>query len=412
MKTRFLITPDIQVAIPFLLVDKDIKIVCYEFSDVILRLRASGFNVFSFGEHSNKNILRNSKLLLMQKEVELFINSFEGEKEFIFFRPPLLPLKLLAKYNNPKILNAGGELTNKLENKIFLLEIARELGIPVIPEYKTIEDTDEFPVVVQFGKGYAGISTYFLSSKKELQDLVSVKSGEYKITKFIENGDTFTLNAVCKNGVTLLSDIFYQYTGVPGLTNTKLGSCGNNYFLKPNAENVELINNYTKKIGNYLCSVGFEGFFGVDYLLDDEKLYLVEINPRFTASISFTTQLEEKQGGSLLRNHLNVFSGDALIEKKTELKGKRLLLRNNTLEDIEIQNDMKSGVYKVSLEGFEFLRCDITLKELKDEEVLLFIKPKGFIARPETDIVNLYTLSDISEEILIDTLILFKAKLV
>jgi len=401
---RFFITPDIQTAMGSLAVDNTIIVVCIDKSSVIEKLQAAGFRIFSFEQNTERTILRNSKLLLLQPETIKFINSFSGDKQFIFFKPLILPQKLLKIYNNPLILNNDPFLSAKIENKLYL----NNFNVTTPPE---IKDNIVYPVVLQFEIGYAGNSTFVVHNEKDLKTLISTKKAKYKIVEYIKNAGTYTNNCFCFNDTVLVSDPFFQYTGIPGLTRTKLGSCGNNFFIDIDEDIKAEIKELSIKVGKHLLSTGYKGSFGIDFVLSDKnKLYVIEVNPRFTASISFFTQLEKILGTqSFFEKQINLFSEGAVHKDyQSLLKGKRLLMRNDSFENVTIIGGYKSGIYKIEDETFVFEREEFFVSDLQEGEVLLFIKDDGFVATPETDIVNLYTLENISEDILINALIKLK----
>ncbi|HPH19617.1 MAG TPA: ATP-grasp domain-containing protein, partial [Haliscomenobacter sp.] len=48
---------------------------------------------------------------------------------------------------------------------------------------------------------------------------------------------------------------------------------------------------FSKKI---LTPLNYRGFFGLDFLVSENQVYLLECNPRLTASFAFYTQIELK----------------------------------------------------------------------------------------------------------------------
>lgn len=56
------------------------------------------------------------------------------------------------------------------------------------------------------------------------------------------------------------------------------------------------IYNQTLRIAKKLQSLGYRGVGGVDYLLKDETLYFMEINPRFQASSEKLDKMLVKRG--------------------------------------------------------------------------------------------------------------------
>lgn len=404
----FFITPDIQTAIGALAVNSKIKVVCIDKSSVIEKLQEQGYSIFSYEQKTGKTILRNSKLLLMQQATKDYINSFEGEKQFIFFKPLIFPSKLLQEYGFPKILNNDAIFSAQIENKLYL----KNFKVKTPTEITT---PTTFPVVLQFETGYAGNSTFVVHNKNDLQTLIISKNAKYKIVEFIKNIGTYTNNCFCSNEKVFISEPFFQYTGISGLTRTKLGSCGNNFYVDITDDVKDKVKTYSKQIGEHLLTIGYKGVYGIDFVLSDKnELYVIEINPRFTASISFFTQLENLTGNeSFFEKQIKNFLDKPVeTEYTSKLKGKRLLVRNDTFENREVKSMYKSGIYKIENEKFEFLREEFFVSNLKENEILLFIKDTGFIATPETDIVNLYTLNNISEDTLINALINLKNQII
>src|SRR5690606_398586 len=105
------------------------------------------------------------------------------------------------------------------------------------------------------------------------------------------SGHPFTINACNYNGKTYVGGLSYQYTGIPELTSVRAATVGNDWqipaeLLSP--EQVKQISALTIKVGHYLQeNHGYRGLFGLDMVVEfhSGKIYLVEINPRQTASI-------------------------------------------------------------------------------------------------------------------------------
>lgn len=75
---------------------------------------------------------------------------------------------------------------------------------------------------------------------------------------------------------------------------------------------------YSKKIGNLLREIGYKGICGIDYLVYNDEVYFVEINPRFQAStILLNIALNEANLPCVQELHLSAFEDTPLpsIEK-------------------------------------------------------------------------------------------------
>jgi predicted ATP-grasp superfamily ATP-dependent carboligase len=72
-----------------------------------------------------------------------------------------------------------------------------------------------------------------------------------------------------------------------------------------------------RRLGSVLArGCGLRGLFGVDFILRDDRPWLVEVNPRYTASMEV---IEYAQGLSLLDLHRQVFGGSQTVPVPEEL---------------------------------------------------------------------------------------------
>jgi predicted ATP-grasp superfamily ATP-dependent carboligase len=81
-----------------------------------------------------------------------------------------------------------------------------------------------------------------------------------------------------------------------------------------------------EKIGNVLTqATGLAGVFGIDFVLREEVPWLVEINPRYTASVEV---LELGLGLPILSSHANVFREGPLDSAPAQFGRTRLIAKN------------------------------------------------------------------------------------
>lgn len=68
------------------------------------------------------------------------------------------------------------------------------------------------------------------------------------------------------------------------------------------------IKNLSTKIGDFVCKRGYKGVLGIDFLLNNETIYFMEINPRFQDSSQLVNRgLLESNQSSLFEIHLQSF---------------------------------------------------------------------------------------------------------
>jgi hypothetical protein len=70
---------------------------------------------------------------------------------------------------------------------------------------------------------------------------------------------------------------------------------------------------YSKLIGRIIAAIGYRGCIGIDYLVDDNKIWMIEINPRFQASTRLLNRNLLSQGlPSVYELHIKAFNGELI----------------------------------------------------------------------------------------------------
>lgn len=143
--------------------------------------------------------------------------------------------------------------------------------------------------VIQKNYSGGGTGTYLLSTQNS--DIVEdkLKSGVlYLASPYLKN----SISASC----TILIDdnqciAFPATEQLLHYTNEQISYCGNKFYDNKSFLS-KIIRQQSIAIGNLLCKQGYRGICGIDYLIQDKKLMLIEINPRFQgSSLSFDKTL-------------------------------------------------------------------------------------------------------------------------
>ncbi|MCW2926596.1 MAG: acetyl-CoA carboxylase [Thermoleophilia bacterium] len=236
----------------------------------------------------------------------------------------------MAEWQGLRVLATADKLTRQLENKLALTEIAGAAEAR-IPDTVTVR-LDEglaaaaneiaLPRVFQPAVGFAGAGTVLLRAPRDIVNLVEHAPGGVTIGKLVEyvDGEPVTINGVVippgvhgadeTDGEVLVGMVARQLTGIPGLTPTDFGSCGNDWALPPQRAQVIAARSLAGRIGEVLAARGFAGAFGIDAVIPTGGgvPVLIEINPRWTASLALQVELQELQGlPTLLDAHLAAF---------------------------------------------------------------------------------------------------------
>ncbi|MGB5951548.1 MAG: biotin carboxylase, partial [Ornithinimicrobium sp.] len=145
--------------------------------------------------------------------------------------------------------------------------------------------------VLQLAYGDSGKTTYFVSSEEEWNKVASEVVGEeVKVMKRIDNR-AVAVEAVNTKSGTVVGPFMTDLTGYSELTPYKGGWCGNDVYPEAlNADQRQRAISHVSKLGDRLRQEGYEGVFEVDVLVDlnDDEVYLGELNPRLSGISSMT----------------------------------------------------------------------------------------------------------------------------
>ncbi len=380
--TLIFISPDPSKALGLEQIVKDLHIICTNRHPIIDYFESKSAKIFCLEDLFNLSQdeidrLNNTGKLFEHIEVLKYLKLLQKQKKsqlnILVFKPST-KISKISKDNNFKLLVNDANLCRNIEDKckfFDFLKKAQKAGNKKtinIPEYQisvlnssNYEDLkDKFAekFVIQFGRGFAGNSTFFINSKEEFENLCE-SQGDFcaKITKYMD-GYTLTINCCVTDLNTIVSQPFVQITGDRLLQTYKGGTCGVSF---------SAINNIDKKItnsliqqslqiGQFLKNEGYKGIFGLDFVIDKEKVFIIECNPRMTISVAHFTLRQIALGHDtlILAEHLKVFAYDKLQKtlKTTnskqvleELRGASLILRNVFKKDIILKNALNPCWY-------------------------------------------------------------------
>ena len=250
------------------------------------------------------------------------------------------------------LAHPAASIAQGLENKLALAGIAAEAGIPSEPgvdriglpaqakirvsdtldlsELRAMVGTDG-DVVVQSPRGFMGKRTWRVGDSADwraVQD--SLRRRPAKVARMVQ-GRPGTVNAVVDHtGATLVTAPIVQVTGEPGLTPFAMGSCGNDFTWRPQPHPGRGPEELVRRLGPVLASRGFQGHFGIDFVVQDiadgPVTWLIEINPRLTASMA----LYSAWSPVLAEAHLDAVQGAPLPQRGAlpPLKGGQLIVHN------------------------------------------------------------------------------------
>lgn len=410
----FFVTVDVNWALGLMDWVSDYHIICYE-DHPLLDLLSSKVKVFCLErEFSHLKCPKNTGSMLMLPEVQSYIEDHSGKFNpwVMFFKPSPMIDKVCLDKGYLQIGNSS-VLNRKWENKLELVRLGNKYSdLNVVPsEIKKLEELMfKDRMVIQTARGWAGKSTFVISSKEELDNLKS-KLGEVKVkvSPFIA-GRTYINNACLVGEKVIKSLPALQINCTQAkVDDLNMSTCGRQWPVDLSDEIFKEINRITDKVGSLMGEEGYKGYFGLDFLVDSksDNVYLQEINPRLTASSSFYSKLETKAGvTSLLWWHLMSFVEKEIQKYATadivygeKISGLQLVLRNEEKVKVRLQNQIKPGIYKLSDGEFNFLRPSYEVTEIKAVDEFLLVSPaKGSTVSVKSELLRCETCFPLSEE--------------
>lgn len=186
------------------------------------------------------------------------------------------PEDLIIPYESEeKLLN--------LANKAWATEIAKEAGCPVPKVFKSIDEVDNFPVVIKTVIGNSAKGVFFPKSKSELMSIMD----EMHDNVFTPGADTEMLMEEWIGGTDYSVDCvrwdgFWKSSVYHALV-TKTDGGGTT--TQREIVSVPELELYSKMLLDY---VDFHGVCGLDYRYDPDtgKAAFIEVNARFTGGLA------------------------------------------------------------------------------------------------------------------------------
>lgn len=415
-ETIFYITNDVTKGLGLEKLLPDYHIVCIDDHPIIDYLAKAGANVFCLErEIGRKNIIfRNSGKLLEHPLVEKYIKNKAGRIApwILFFKPSAKIDHLCQKYGYKKIGNSA-KINQIFEDKISFYQICQQMEIPIPPgeivdfskvDLESLENKYGKRLVIQFGRGWAGSTTFFVENREEFKQLKkNIGKKIVKITQFIDGKAVLNNCCVAKDKI-LVSPPAEQITAVPGFTVKKGGACGRAWPADLGENQVLEIERLTKRVGKEMGRRGYLGYFGLDFLVEKEtgKIYLSENNARLTASAPFYSKLEIGAGRMpLLAHHILTFLDK---DKKkycqaVKLFGSEVVMRNDRNKPVLVKGNSKPGIYQFKAGKLKFVRESYDIEGIKNKrEFFLTAVANNRIVSPETEIVRMNTFQEVLDE--------------
>jgi hypothetical protein len=194
------------------------------------------------------------------------------------------------------------------EHKPWVEKSLSEVGVNVVPwEYVRNIERDMVKEKISEGKTIlirppysSGGAGYAIVKKIEdiyTNPVSASEDGFFSVAPFFEEAIPININAcIYRDGSVRAFLPSYQLIGVKESTNRQLGYCGNDFgAVKQLGEKIiNGIEEVIMQVGAWLAKKEYIGIFGADLLVENGRIYLVEINPRFQGSTLLASKLSEQ----------------------------------------------------------------------------------------------------------------------
>lgn len=294
----------------FLIVDNSLDIVLpqltnfhliYAYKNPKLKLlKEQNLSYFCLEESNIKLDIPNSGKLLSRPLVLDYINHNSNGKQVVIvpFKPSA-KIDFLCQQNNWICASNSHQLNRNLEDKIAFNELCQKNNLLQIPSSVDIFTHANFlkyqkkyksKLVVQSQFGWAGKNTFSSDNWKDIKNKIGTNT-TVKFSPYIEGYSL--LNNCCLTSKGLIqSPPALQYTGIKPFTNNPFTTVGRQWPSLAPKNIIEKIYQITQDFSVIINKMGYKGFFGLDFMVENDHVYLLECNPRLTASFAFYNDIE------------------------------------------------------------------------------------------------------------------------
>lgn len=269
--------------------------------NIVCSARKAGYTAYaldSFGDVDMYKCANKAQILknLPGNELQHMIDSFD-DVDAIILGPGFENLKFRDTLNNsPEIMEKAGD-------KSKLPKILNSMGIPH-PRTEPIDKADilEFPLMMKPKSGSGGIRNFKVLNETEMNDFRNRDdSREFIAQEFVE-GIPCSASLISAGDDAVVVALNEQLIGIPWLTRMPFAYCGNitPFYTKFKEEMIQ----YARDIALEFRLLGSNG---VDFLVTDKGVTVIEINPRFQGSLD---TIELSTGLNIFDAHLRSFAGE------------------------------------------------------------------------------------------------------
>lgn len=293
-------TNDVERSLGLENILKNYHIVCIDKTETVEYLKKNGIDVICIGDEGDE-IYRSSIRAIEHPKSKELLSKYKNPNIQTFKISPRF--ENIVRTSGYKSLNTTSALNRRFENKISQFDLLKSVHVNfpksevvIIGEknYKEIVDEYGEEFVIQFDRGHTGSSTIFVKKQSEFEDIkTAFPKRTVKISSKVE-GASYTINCCISQNNVYYGGLSYQITGESELTSALGGTVGNDFMYRKDFDEAmyKFLDEQIRIIGKKMMEEGFRGMFGIDLIVADNNIYIIEVNARQTASVSFFTKIQ------------------------------------------------------------------------------------------------------------------------
>ncbi len=309
----------------------NILVICSSSRSAVCSGRRAGYTVYALDNFKDADTIKCAEKAgiienLTEREIYGLADSF-GDVDAVITGPGFEKLKF------ENMLNNRPEVMEKTNDKLKIERRFRSMEIP-IPETAPLNKARclKFPLMVKPRIGSGGIRNALIRNEEEL-DSFREKSNvnEFIAQEFVE-GVPCSASLICTGDDAVVVALNEQLIGIPWLTRLPFAYCGN---ITP--FHTEFGNEMIKYAKQIALEFKLLGSNGVDFILSQKGVFVIEINPRFQGSLD---TVELSTGISIFDSHVRSFAGELPVLRKASFFAAKAVLfaDRNAVIDQDISN--------------------------------------------------------------------------
>lgn len=268
---------------------------------IVCSARRAGHTVYALDRFGDVDMRRCADKALFlesmpENKLHKLADSF-GEVDAVILGPGYEHLKFENTFNNPP------KVVEEVGNKSKLPKKLSSMGIPH-PETELIKRAGVlgFPLMVKPKSGSGGMRNVIIRNEEELNLFKEREDAvEFIAQEFVE-GIPCSASVIGTGSYAVVVAINEQLIGIPWLTRLPFAYCGNitPFRTKFSSEMIQ----YAEQIA---LEFGLLGSNGIDFILSENGIVVIEVNPRFQGSMD---TVESALGMNIFNAHIKSFAGE------------------------------------------------------------------------------------------------------